>query len=381
MTDKPILTSTAPSKQSTVSQILIPLAAFVIIVAGLRAAISIIVPFLMAVFLAVITTPTLFWLQKKRIPAGLAIALISAVLLILGLLLGALLAAAIADLTRDLPDFEKNLEKTIVKWSEQISPSPVLPDEQDDSESITRRAEEKVNHLLDLMRQALQKYIHPEEIVRILKDLLSQLGSILANGFLIYLTMIFILMEASILPAKIQAALASSPQTFENLRRIADDLKHYLAIKTVISLLTGVLITCWLLILNVKYAVLWGLLAFLLNFVPTIGSLLAAVPPVLLALLQAGPTTALLTAGGYLVVNVVLGNILEPRILGKRLGLSVLMVFLSLIFWGWILGPFGMLLAVPLTMLVKIILQSRQDTQWLATLLGSEKPPLPPPPR
>jgi predicted PurR-regulated permease PerM len=343
----------------------------------MRAAVSILVPFLMAVFLAVITTPALFWLQKKRIPAGLAIVLISAVLLILGLLLGALLTAAVADLTRDLPDFEKNLQKTIVSWSERLSPSPDLPAEQVDSESLTRRAEEKVNQVFQMMRQSLQKYINPEEIVGILKDLLTQLGGILADGFLIYLTMIFILMEASILPAKIRAALVSSPQTYEDLSRIADDVKRYLVIKTVMSLLTGLLITGWLLILNINYAVLWGLLAFLLNFVPTIGSILAAVPAVLLALLQAGPTAALLTAGGYLAVNVVLGNILEPRILGKRLGLSVLVVFLSLIFWGWILGPFGMLLAVPLTMLVKIILQSRQDTQWLATLLGSEKPPLP----
>ncbi|HOQ05851.1 MAG TPA: AI-2E family transporter [Anaerohalosphaeraceae bacterium] len=370
-------THTGSSGTSTISQILIPLAALVIIIAGLRAAVSIIVPFLMAVFLAIIATPALFWLQKKRIPTGLAVFILSAVILIAGLLLGALLAATIADFTRALPEFEKNLQKTIVEWTEWFSPSPVSDSSPSGEESIGRRAEEKVHAILRLIQNSIQRYIHPNEIVNILKDLLSQLGGILTNGFLIFLTTVFILLEASILPAKIRAAMQQSPQTFENLARMADDVKRYLAIKTAISLLTGLLITIWLIVLKVNYAVLWGLIAFLLNFVPTIGSLVAAVPAVLMALLQGGPGTALLTALGYLVVNVVLGNFIEPRMLGRHLGLSVLVVFLSLVFWGWILGPFGMLLAVPLTMLVKIILQSRPDTQWLATLLGSEKPSLP----
>lgn len=368
-----------PSRTSTVSQFLIPLAAFMIVAAGLRAAVSILVPFLMAVFLAIIATPALFWLQKKRIPTALAITIISAVLLIGGILLGALLAAAIADFTRDLPEFEKNLHNTILRWSEHLSYAQPAQIEggQDSAESLSRHAEEKVNQILQIVRESFQKYIHPDQIIQLLRDMLTQLGSILANGFLIYLTMIFILMEASILPAKIRAATLQSPEIFENLSKVANDVKRYLAIKTVISLLTGLFITFLLLILKVNYAVLWGLLAFLLNFVPTIGSLIAAVPAVLLALLQAGPGTALLTAAGYLAVNVVLGNFIEPKVMGERLGLSVLVVFLSLIFWGWILGPFGMLLAVPLTMLFKIILQSREDTRWLATLLDSEKPPLP----
>ncbi len=370
-------THAGPSGHSPISQILVPLAALVIIIAGLRAAVSIIVPFLMAVFLAIIATPALFWLQKKRIPTGLAVFILSAVILIAGLLLGALLAATIADFTRALPEFEKNLQKTIVEWTEWFSPSPVSDISPTGEESIDRRAEEKVNEILRLIQNSIQRYIHPDEIVNVLKDLLSQLGGILTNGFLIFLTTVFILLEASILPAKIRAAMQQSPQTFDNLARMANDVKRYLAIKTAISLLTGLLITVWLIVLKVNYAVLWGLIAFLLNFVPTIGSLVAAVPAVLMALLQLGPGTALLTALGYLVINVVIGNFLEPRILGRHLGLSVLVVFLSLVFWGWILGPFGMLLAVPLTMLVKIILQSRPDTQWLATLLGSEKPPLP----
>jgi len=203
------------------------------------------------------------------------------------------------------------------------------------------------------------------------------MGAILTNGFMIYLTMVFILLEASILPSKIKAALKNTPETYENLSQIADHVKRYLALKTLLSLTTGVLITVWLTILNVDYAIVWGLIAFLLNFVPNIGSLIAAVPAVILALLQHGPATALLTAFGYIVVNISIGNFIEPRLMGQRLGLSTLVVFLSLIFWGWVLGPLGMLLSVPLTMVVKIILQSHEDTRWIAILLGSETPRLP----
>jgi predicted PurR-regulated permease PerM len=126
-----------------------------------------------------------------------------------------------------------------------------------------------------------------------------------------------------------------------------------------------------LLILNIDYALLWGLLAFLLNFIPNIGSIIAAIPAILLSLIQFGPGIAIITSVGYLVINFVFGNVLEPRMMGKGLGLSTLIVFLSLIFWGWILGPVGMLLSVPLTMVVKIALDSSDDTRWIATLLGT----------
>ena len=119
-------------------------------------------------------------------------------------------------------------------------------------------------------------------------------------------------------------------------------------------------------LIGVDYHVLWGLLAFLLNFIPTFGSILAAVPPVLLAIVQLGFGEALMTAALYVAVNVIVGSILEPRFMGKGLDLSSLVVFLSLVFWGWILGPVGMLLSVPLTIMLKIALESSPDTHWAA---------------
>jgi predicted PurR-regulated permease PerM len=128
----------------------------------------------------------------------------------------------------------------------------------------------------------------------------------------------------------------------------------------------------WLYVLGVDYVLLWALLAFLLNYIPNIGSIIAAIPAVLLALAQLGPAVAGLTALGFVLTNTVMGNMVEPRFLGRGLGLSTLVVFLSLIFWGWLLGTVGMLLSVPLTMIVKIALEGNDDTRWIALLLASE---------
>jgi predicted PurR-regulated permease PerM len=147
-------------------------------------------------------------------------------------------------------------------------------------------------------------------------------------------------------------------------------INRYLAIKTMTSLATGIIVAIVLGIMGVDFPMLWGLLAFLLNFIPTIGSIIAAVPPVLLAMVQFNQGMAVGVAVLYTAVNMIIGNFLEPRFMGKGLGLSPLVVFLSLLFWGWLLGTIGMFLSVPLTMTVKIICDTRDDTKWVGVLLG-----------
>ena len=122
--------------------------------------------------------------------------------------------------------------------------------------------------------------------------------------------------------------------------------------------------------LGLPYALVFGLIAFGLNYVPSLGSIIAAIPPVLVAIVLEGPGTAIAVAAIYLTVNIVIGSIAEPRIMGRRMGLSPLVVFLSLVFWGFILGPVGMFLSVPLTMIVKILLEGTEDLKWVAIILG-----------
>ncbi|MCA9434589.1 MAG: AI-2E family transporter, partial [Candidatus Omnitrophica bacterium] len=195
---------------------------------------------------------------------------------------------------------------------------------------------------------------------------------------LILLTVIFILAEASSFPRKLREVMTNPDESLPHFARFADNVNRYIGIKTTVSALTGLLVWLSLVLIGVDFPVLWGILAFLLNYVPNIGSIIAAVPPILLAFIQFGtdesilPAQAIGTAVLFLVVNLTVGNVIEPRVMGKGVGLSTLVVFVSLVFWGWVLGPVGMLLSVPLTMTVKIALGSSESTKWLAILLDSD---------
>mgnify|MGYP005989045895 FL=1 len=158
-----------------------------------------------------------------------------------------------------------------------------------------------------------------------------------------------------------------------HVNHVLSKIRHYLAIKAATSLLTGILASLALVLIGVDYPFLWGMLAFLLNFIPNLGSLLAAIPPVILALIQLGPIGVMWTGISFFAINNVVGNYLEPKLMGKMLGLSAFVVFLSLILWGYIFGAVGMFLSVPLTMMIKIALDTNEKTRWLGILLGPEE--------
>ena len=314
---------------------LLSAACLVVIVAGMRAASTIIVPFLLSIFIAVICSPALFWMQRKRIPNALAVLMILIGIAAVGSLLVVIIGTSLNGFASSLPVYQVRLtEKTsaLVSWLGGLG--------------------------FEISSAMLSDYFNPAKIMRLVANALSGLQGVLTNVFLILLTVLFILLEASGFHKKLYAALKKPEESIGSLGKFTANLNRYLAIKTLMSIVTGLAIWIWLAILGVDYPALWGLLAFLLNYVPNIGSIIAAIPAVLLAFIQLGTTSALLTCLGYAVVNVIIGNIIEPRVMGHRLGLSTLVVFLSLVFWGWVLGPVGMILSIPLTMIVKIALTS-----------------------
>ena len=321
-------------------------ASFVIVVAGMRAAASIVVPVLLSVFIAIIATPAVFGLQRRGVPMPLALLLVAVLLVVATLGAMSLIGQSLVGFTNNLPRYTAGLEQQtdqVIGW-------------------LQRNVDE------DLDPRALGS-ITPQRAMHFVGGIVSALSGLLGNAFLIVLVTIFMLLEAAILPAKMRALMSDS--AWSRLQAMATDVRRYLAMKAVLSALTGLLVTILLALLGVDFPIMLGALAFLLNFVPNIGSFIAAIPGVLLALVLHGPGMALLAAGGYIVINVGVGNVLEPRVMGRQLGLSALVILLSLIFWGWVLGPVGMLLSVPLTMLVRIALEGDPATRPLASLLGS----------
>ncbi len=221
-------------------------------------------------------------------------------------------------------------------------------------------------------REALPDIFDPEKVSALVRTILSSVSSVFGSGLLILLAVVFMLLEAPNLPAKLNMAFPFTEESEARLGRVLDAINQYMRIKSLTSLATALCIWAWLWLLGLDFAILWALLAFLLNFIPFVGALLMMIPPVLLALVQTDPQTTLLVLVGFLVVNTVIGSILEPRIMGRGLGISTLAVFLSLLFWGWVLGTVGVFLSVPLTMALIIALEASPQTRPIAILLGPE---------
>ena len=324
------------------------IAALVIILAAAREAQEIVLPFLLAAFIAIIAAEPMTWLHEKGVPSGLAIAIV--VVTMIGLLFGAslILASSIESFTQTMPSYLDRLKDSteqLVQWLSRVGIS--LPEE------------------------GMLSALNPGAAMRLANSFLGSLTQLMSNTFLIGMTVIFMLLEASVFSKKIELIRNDAGKTLAIISGFLDDTQHYMAIKAVTSLITGILISIGMVLLGVDYPLLWGFFAFLLNFIPTIGSIIAAVPAVLLAFLQLGFGSALGVAIYFLAVNMIIGNIIEPRVMGKGVGLSTLVVFLSLVFWGWLFGPIGMLLSIPLTMLVKFAAESNDDTRWIAILLSS----------
>ncbi|MDA0740085.1 MAG: AI-2E family transporter [Nitrospirae bacterium] len=321
----------------------------IILIAGMRAGHAILVPLLLSMFLAIICAGPMMWLENKRVPSGLAVLLVMLGVLGLGVAMGAMIGTSVDDFSQALPRYEVRLQQELgafFGWLQSQGIAISTPD--------------------------LLAHINPGAAMQFGAKMLSGLGGIFTNSFLILMTVIFMLLESSAFRRKLQLIWGSDQESSGSFGQFAFDVQHLLAIKTAVSIGTGLVVGIWVAILGVDFPVLWGLLAFLLNYIPNLGSIIAGAPAVLLALIQFGVGRALMVAAGYVVVNIVFGNVVEPKLMGQRLGLSTLTVFLSLVFWGWVWGPVGMILSVPLTMVVKIALESREDTRWIALLLASD---------
>ncbi|TVQ68897.1 MAG: AI-2E family transporter [Oceanospirillales bacterium] len=330
---------------------LVGIAGIIVILAGLKAAETIVIPIMLALFIAIISTPFLRSLAKHGVPSSLAVVIVLSVLIIFGGALVMIVSQSIDAFLTRLPLYQSRLQSLIVDW---------LP------------------HLerwdIPVSRDMVMTHLNPSQMMGWVGSALAGIGSLLTNLFLVVFIVIFILLEGAGFSDKLKVALPNAEKSIRDAQGFMKQVNQYLMIKTTISFITGVVVTLWLWWLNVDFPVLWGLIAMLMNYIPNIGSLIAAIPAVLLALVQLGVGDAMLVILGYVAINVIMGNLIEPRFMGRGLGLSPLVVFLSLILWGWLFGPVGMFLSIPLTMIVKIALEQHPGTRWIAILLGNEVP-------
>lgn len=327
---------------------LVAIASFIIIIGGLSLASSIVVPFLLAVFISIIVYPVLELMSKVHINRFFAF------IILIGIcgsglwILGNVIATALLGFSADLPLYKTKIDIFIDNLVIYI----------------------KDNSNIDISNNILS-FINIDKLIATTSNLIVQTGSIVTQSFLVFLLLAFILFEVQIFKDKVAYFALKNPLASDIASTFISNLKRYLAIKTISSIATGVIVWLFLILFDVPYAPLWAVLAFILNYIPTIGSIIAAIPAILVSLAVNDLSSTLWLTLIYLVLNIAIGNFIEPKFLGKELGISTLVVILSLLFWGFVFGIGGMFLAVPLTMSIKIALDANPKTKSISILLSN----------
>lgn len=335
-------------------RVLLTAASVVVLIAGLRAAASLILPILTAGFLAILGSPLQRWFQRKGI--GSAVSVLLTILAIFAVLavFGMMFTAAVAEAGSAAPQYVDQLQQRALEARDRLQQSSLA-----DYVSLDR--------------------LDPASLVELVTNTFGGLvrgtvvgvATTVSFAALVFIAMVFMLLESTGFQDKLRLAMKDRDAIdLGQFRQITREMQHYLVIKTTVSVATGLLIFLLTWAVGLDFPLFWGLSAFLLNYIPTIGSIVAGIPATLLAAVQYGVGLAGFVAFAYLAVNVVLGNLVEPRLMGMRFRLSTLVVFLSLLFWGFIWGPLGMLLSVPLTRTLVIIVEHTTENHWLPVLVG-----------
>ncbi|MGY8647019.1 MAG: AI-2E family transporter [Verrucomicrobiales bacterium] len=353
-------------QRNTPVHLLVTVGCAVIVIGGMKLAQSFFIPILLAAFIATISFPITGWLMKNRVPRSIAVLL--TVLIDFAFLIGIILICISL-----LGDLE-------TKWQDTYYPA--LTQRIDEASEATVGLLEKFDVKDARMKveayglSNIQEQFTGKESMAKLLDLGTNVAwkvlSFLGTTFMVLVLTIFMLSEARMFVRRADAILDARGPNFQRILSATSDIQRYLAIKTLVSLATGILagFLCWA--ARLDFFLLWGILAFALNFVPVLGSVIAGVPPFILALLVHGGPSAMAIAIGFISINVFLGNFLEPMLMGRRFGLSTLVVIVSVLFWGYIWGPVGMLLGVPLTMVLKVMLDNSDEFRWLSVAITKE---------
>ncbi|GAA0601729.1 AI-2E family transporter [Kutzneria viridogrisea] len=329
--------ASAPADDPTIPRglvILLGTAAAVVTVAGMKAAAWLIAPTLLALVIVIVLNPVHRRLRRRGVPSWAAT--LALVVLVYGVLVtfGAVLVVSLARLAALLPRYE-DLARALL------------------ADAVDLAGRWGVGH--DQLRQVVNS-LDPGRLMSALSALLGDLAGVTTSLVFLLALLLFLSLEASGVDVRLAEIAKDRPQIQDALGDFARRTRRYLVVTTVFGLVVAILDTLALAWLGIPLAVLWGLLSFVTNYIPNIGFLLGVVPPALLGLLGAGWRCALAVLGVYAVLNFVVQSLVQPRFVGDAVGLSTALTFLAVVFWAWVLGPLGALLAVPATLLVMTVL-------------------------
>lgn len=330
-----------------INQLFLLLATLSVVFAVLKSASELIVPFLISIAIAILLSPLFSYMETKKIPKIVSLIALTLVVLIPIVSLGGYIAGEVQDFIRNYHTMQKQFDAWLYELSNFAS-----------------------EHDFNVTKDDLSQALSLSNFSELIQGLALQTKNQFSNIFLIFFIVAFMLMESTSFYNKLLKTMNERGGDMAEAMKTIAKIKDYFIIKSKTSLLTAVWVLAVLWFYDIRYPMLWATLAFFLNFIPVIGSILAAVPAVIMALVDHSLMTSVWIAVWYVLINVVVGNILEPRIMGKGLGISALVIFLSMTFWGWIFGPAGMILSVPLTMGLQYLFDQYEETKWVALMLS-----------
>jgi predicted PurR-regulated permease PerM len=321
----------------------------------MRAANEILAPIILAFVLAICTTPFLYWFMKKGAPAWLALLLTIGADVVIVVLLVWLVGLSVQDFGETIAQYEDRVNEI----------------EQGVGSAVTRLG-------VDVDNLAADPLTSPQKLVETAAGFVGGIVSGLSNWGLIVMTGIFFLVEATIMPRKVSSVAQESDRGAQQILHLFQGLRQYMVINAFVGALAAVFNVIFLAIMGVEFAILWGVLSFFFSFVPNIGFIISVIPPAIMALLQFGVTEMLIVIGVYIGINFLIDNLIKPRFIQEGVNISASVTFLSLIVWGWVLGPIGAILAVPMSIILQAIFDSREETRWVAYMMGSGAEPFKP---
>jgi len=333
-----------------INQFLFFIMSFSIILVIAKWSSEIIIPLLISIMIALILQPLMEWLQNKGIPRVYSVSLVITMLFSLLILFGIFVADEINDFVNHIGEIKIGLQEGLNRLDNHLK-SIGLPIEQNQ----------------------LSAFIKPNGLVKFLKSMLLEMGNQFSNTLLILFTSSLLILDATSFKKRIHLILQDNPKQKKDIEKVLENIHLYFIIMTKVSLITAFSAMALLWFFDIPYILLWGVITFFLNFIPVVGSIIASLPPMLLGLIEHSWSVALWIGLGYLLINNIVGNILQPAMMSRGLGLSTFSVFWSMVFWGWFFGPTGMILSVPLTMGVQFLLAQYKETRWIAFLLSDNK--------
>jgi len=334
---------------NSINRMLISGASIVIIVAGMKAASSILGFVLFAVLLATCISPLVTLITGKGIPRNLALTITILFVILGGSLLVTLIGTSISRLVQALPGYESRLgelENTFVSLFERLH--------------------------IDISDLLSKDIFNPQRIIKISTVLLGVVLNGISTSLFLFILVALMLVEVVGFEARIREDISLGPTLRARLFEVRKEIRKFVSITALTGLVTAIANVILLVILGVDFPLLWGVLSFLLSFIPAIGGILSFIAPALLAFLEFGWTKSIIVIAGFIVINNLADNVLKPKLMKQGLDISILLIFLSLMFWSWVLGPIGAILAIPLTLLVKrLIAEISIEDQASSALLSS----------